>query len=191
MRVAGKDSNRASAQPPTLPGAAPSPPPGGGPPLGGRPASAPFSWAAHLDSAWRNCGLLVLSPFVLKIGPLSDVFGAGRLTPLVRMHAANFVKAWMRAGLLTDWPRRTKPPPHFFIAASNCACVTPLGSCRAAPPPSKPPPPGPWPGVGFGRVMPCCCRHLRSAPKRAPGAAAGPVAEAAVVDLDCEEVPVE
>jgi hypothetical protein len=67
-----------------------------------------------------NWALFVFRPLVLKIGPLPDVFGAGRLTPFARMQAANAANALLRAGLLNACPPRPKfPPPHFFTAASN------------------------------------------------------------------------
>jgi hypothetical protein len=43
--------------------------------------NAPISVARHFIVAALNCGLLVLIPFVLKMGPLPDAFGAGMLTP--------------------------------------------------------------------------------------------------------------
>ena len=104
---------------------------------------------------WR-CSM----PLVLKTGPLPEVFGAGTLMPFSRMHAANFVSACLKAGLLK--PRRSAapgkwpPPPHFFIAASYCARVTPLGSLGPPAPPAAEkaactagPPGDRWPGVAF------------------------------------------
>jgi hypothetical protein len=46
----------------------------------------------HFASADLKAALLVSMPFVLKIGPLPEVFGAGSLTPFLRMHSANFAK---------------------------------------------------------------------------------------------------
>jgi hypothetical protein len=37
-----------------------------------------------------NAAVVVSIPFVLKIGPLPDVLGAGRVMPCLLMHAANF-----------------------------------------------------------------------------------------------------
>jgi hypothetical protein len=47
----------------------------------------------HFCCAVVNFEPLVSSPLVLNTGPLPDVLGAGRLTPLLRMQAANFVSA--------------------------------------------------------------------------------------------------
>ena len=48
-------------------------------------------WALKkLASAALNDALVVSIPFVLKIGPLPDVFGCGSFTPFFAMHAANF-----------------------------------------------------------------------------------------------------
>ena len=69
-------------------------------------------------------------PLVLNTGPLPDEFGVGSLMPFSRMQVANFVSAVLEAAL----PERAAPPPgkfpppHFLIAAWNCAAVTPFGS---------------------------------------------------------------
>lgn len=141
---------------------------------GGR-RKAPTRLARHFIVAVLNLALVVSMPFVLKIGPLPEVFGAGMAMPFWRRHVAYLVSAVLKAGLLT----RRKPvpplrperapkllPPHFFRAASNWALVIPFGNAGPPPPPGNPPPGTPEPGVRWGSVTPFFCRHSRIAPKR-------------------------
>jgi hypothetical protein len=51
----------------------------------------------HALVADANCGLLVLIPFVLRIGPLPDVLGVGTLRPFWRRHVANCPSAALKA----------------------------------------------------------------------------------------------
>jgi hypothetical protein len=44
-------------------------------------------------SAALNCALFVSTDPKLKIGPLPEVFGAGRLIPWLRMHSAKLASA--------------------------------------------------------------------------------------------------
>src|ERR1039458_10728460 len=158
----------------------------------------------HFDSAVLNWALAVLMPLVLKIGPLPEVFGVGTFTPFSRIHVANLTSPCLKAGLVIRLPLPTKaPPPHFLIAASYCARVTPFGNWGppAAPPPPPRKPPAPpegrfWPGVRFGSVMPFFCRHSRIAANRpafGPLAPVAPVVVAAdalvLVDELFEELP--
>src|SRR5262245_31159695 len=148
----------------------------------------------HFASAVLNAVLFVFVSFVLKIGPLPDVFGAGSFTPFWRMHSANLVKR--RRARAESKPRPVRlnaPPPHFFSAASNCARVAPSGSCGSPPAPEPngprplggcpygapaggcppyrspgPPAPGPpCPAFRFGSVIPFFFKHSRSAEARA------------------------
>ncbi len=127
----------------------------------------------HLLSAFLKVVLFVLMPLVLNTGPLPVVFGAGRLTPFLRMHAENLASALLEFAP----PKPAAPPagmfpaPHFFSAACSCEALSPLGSLN--------PPLGGWPvllvggaelgdwGLGpvgeEGSVTPCFCRHSRSA----------------------------
>src|SRR5437879_3394512 len=101
-------------------GGARSQPSGGAPPPGRPPAKAPCKALAHFAWAPLNWALFVFSPLVLKTGAFPDVFGAGRLTPLARMQAANVANALVRAGLSKACSARAKfAAPHFFTAASN------------------------------------------------------------------------
>jgi hypothetical protein len=73
-----------------------------------------LAWAA------LSFALVTFSPLVLKTGPIPDVFGAGRFTPLTRMHAAKAVSAFVLVGLFgARLPPAMFPPPHFARAASN------------------------------------------------------------------------
>ena len=55
----------------------------------------------HFNSAALNLALRTFTPLALKIGPLPEVLGSGKSTPLSRMHVANFVNARLSAGVVT------------------------------------------------------------------------------------------
>ena len=92
-----------------------------GPPLPGLPRKAARKVALHFNCALLNCALVVLSPLVLKIGPLPEVLGVGTFSPCSRMQLANLARACVNEGLLRrapgDGKRPPVKPPHFLMMA--------------------------------------------------------------------------